>query len=204
MIHSEPMKTFLTWTVTLVGAYCLFHSCEASASVRPVKASKARVIYGKGHGKDVALWLARSCVGEAGFSSGETGECSAILHVYRKRAKLTRFNLYQVVRRYSAAIKKGPHQKRDWVFHLNRKGTKPKNWGNLKWKVYKPRWIEILNLCDQFLKNEIPDPLPHADHYGGKMDRHRADQWKWFRLKTPGYSNYFWSVNDPKKKEKSI
>jgi len=194
----------LIWTATFVIAVCLFKSCETKASVRVVKPNKARVIYGKGHGKDVALWVARSCVGEAGFDSGESGECAAIAHIYRKRTKVTQFNLYQVTRRYSAAIKKGPHQKRKWVFYLCRDLKKPKYWSKgLHWPNYRDKWASILKLCDDFIAGKVLDPIPHADHYGGRMDRHRAKKWNWYKLDTPDFKNHFWSVTCPKRKEKN-
>ena len=206
-MHNELARTFFVWAVTLIGSFFLFHNCEAEAKVRPVKAykTKSRVKIGKGKNEDVGLWIARSCVGEAGFSSGTTKECAAIAHIYLKREKLTQFNLYQVTRRYSAAIKKGPHQKREWVFHLSRDSKKPEHWPkHLSWQKHKPLWNDVLNQVDGVLKGEVKDPLPLADHYGGAMDRHRAHRYSWHKLKTPDFENMFWSTTCPKKKEKAI
>lgn len=149
---------------------------------------------------DVALWLARSCVGEAGFDSGSTGECAAIASVYRKRADVSRFNLYQVIRKYSAAVKPGPHQSRRWVFHLSRDLGKPKQWNTrLRWSNYRGKWEEVLSVCDDFVDGKVPDPVPLADHYGGWVDRWRARKAGWFKIKTP-FRNDFWSITDPRKK----
>lgn len=150
--------------------------------------------------KDVGLWLARSCVGEAGFDAVRTGECAAILNIYKKRAAVTGLSIYKVVRRYSAAVKPGANHNRKWVLGLSRDLKKPAHWGkNLRWHVSRDLWGATLDHCDDFLAGKVPDPLPMADHYGGRMDRHLAMREGWHRLRT-NYRNEFWSVKNPKRK----
>lgn len=153
------------------------------------------------HQPDTALWLARSCVGEAGFDSASSGECAAILSIYRKRLKPTGLSLYKVVRKYSAAIKPYHNRRHKWVMYLTRDLTQPKHWPEEKatWRRYRNRWQEMLVLCDDFMKGRIKDPLPQADHYGGVMDRINGVKEGWHMLKTD-YRNDFWAIKKPKRK----
>lgn len=118
-------------------------------------------------GKDTAVLLAQSCVGEAGFKSWETGECAAIAHIYRKRSMLSGAPLRNMVRSYSSAVK--PGNGKPWILQLDRKGTRPEYFRG-DWGKYKDDWKSTLGLMDAFLRGDIPDPLPEALHYGGKMD----------------------------------
>ncbi len=119
--------------------------------------------------KDTALWLARSCAGEAGFKATETGECQAIWWIYKKRAELSGSTTHYVCMNYSAALKTN-NQK--WVGFLNRDGTRPAHWPkHPKWSNYKADWIKMLGTADAFLKGQVSDPRPSALHYGGNMDR---------------------------------
>lgn len=176
--------------VNLLLVFCFFgllltvHTCTAEAG-KP----------------DVGLWLARSCVGEAGFNSVHSGECAAILNIYLKRTKAINFSMYKVVRKYSAAVKNHTKHNRRWIFHMNRDLKKPQHWNDVsqRWSVVRSRWMEMLWLCDDFLAGKVPDPLPDADHYGDRSDADRARRAGWYRLKSD-YKNIFWSINDPKKK----
>lgn len=67
---------------------------------------------------DDALWLARSCVGDAGCNAWDTGECAAILHIYKKRAEKTSETVVSMASRYSAAIKRFDGRKNNWVLGL--------------------------------------------------------------------------------------
>lgn len=120
---------------------------------------------------DVALWLARSCVGEANWDSAKTGECAAILHIYARRARKLDWTILRVVKRYSAAVKRRKSHPRPWVLNLNREATEPRGWPQrLIWKRSQLQWLDILDLADNFLLGLVPDPLPQADHYGGPLD----------------------------------
>lgn len=162
------------------------HTCSSEAS--------------PGKRPDVGLWLARSCAGEAGFDSGLTGECAAIMHLYLKRTKVSGFNMLKVVKKYSAAVKARPNHPRKWILKLSRDLKKPKGWNErTRWLAVRSLWMELLWYCDDFLAGKVPDPLPKADHYGGSPDRDRARRAGWFKLKTD-FRNDFWSITDPKKK----
>jgi len=154
--------------------------------------------------RDVGLWLARSCVGEANFDSAETGECAALLHVYAKRARITNKTIYEIVRAYSAAVKPRKRHPRPWVLQLNRNGTRPKKWPGQKkkWSSVEHLWFDVLWLCDDFLKGKVSNPVPDADHYGSKIDEWRAVQQHWRKLRVPReFKNMFWNINVKRKKK---
>jgi len=145
---------------------------------------------------DVGLWLARSCVGEAGFASSETGECASILHVYRKRAKLSGKPIYEVARKYSAALKNREDHPNRWVLGLNREMKKPAGWQpRLSWRVHRPWWEIMLELVDDFLSGKVKDPTPTALHYGGRMDKHRLSTRYWRRLGGLPFLNIFYEYS---------
>jgi hypothetical protein len=115
------------------------------------------------------------------------------MHVYRKGADTQDRKLVRQARLYSAAIKKGPWA-RPWIFGLNRGGSKPKGWPkHLKWSRYRDRWFQTLALADSFLEGRIEDPLPSAEHYGGRMDRHNLCPRSWRRLDADGFVNWFYA-----------
>lgn len=144
---------------------------------------------------DTALWLARSCVGEAGFGAHETGECLAIAHVYAKRSSITGRSYYSTMRAYSAAIKPRSNKNNPWVLQLNVDATRPRGWPHgLDWDNYRSDWMATLQLARQFLSpDRQPDPLPTATHYGGWVDRHRIPG-HWVRIPTP-YRNRFYNTS---------
>lgn len=142
---------------------------------------------------DIALWLARSCVGEAGFRSGDTGECAAIAHIYKKRGG----HFYTTMRKYSGALKTHSKHTRPWLFDLNRAMRRPDGWPeHLKWSAYIDDWKKTLWVSDQFLAGNIPDPLPDAEHFGGWVDRHRVPK-HWVRIPS-GYRNRFYKMRTVK------
>lgn len=142
---------------------------------------------------DTTLWIARSCVGEAGFESAETGECAAIAHIYKKRAALSGMSVLNVARKYSAAIK--PHGKL-WVRSLRADGMRPAGFPErLVWHRYQSKWKAVLKLVEGVLGGTVKDPLPTALHYGGWLDRGRLSPKVWRRIKTK-YRNYFYERID--------
>jgi hypothetical protein len=154
------------------------HSCVVRGSVDP----------------DVPLWLARSCVGEAGFKSAENGECAAIAWIYRKRQTVNHLPYYEVVRKYSASVKPRSGRTRLWVMSLRRDLSRPKGFPKrLVWARYRDAWADVLDVADRFVRGEIADPLPDADHFGGRMDHWRAERAGWIVLRTD-YRNIFYRI----------
>lgn len=139
---------------------------------------------------DVALWLARSCIGEAGWTAHRTGECSAIWHVYRKRSDATGWPLLAVVRKYSVAVKRIKGRPNPWILDLNRGYTRPEKWpGGLRWSnVHRYHWGQMLFQARLFLAGKLTDPLPMANHFGSPIDPVPAT---WVRVRA-GFRNWFY------------
>lgn len=141
---------------------------------------------------DVGVWLARSCIGEAGWDSEKTGECAALLHIYKKRSVIRKTSILKTARRYSAAIKGRGDHPRPWLLRMDRSGAKPKGWPpHLRWDRFSHSWLKTIALCDLFLFDLIADPIPQAMHYGARIDRPDP---AWTRLITP-YRNLFYAVH---------
>ncbi len=147
------------------------------------------------------IWVARSCVGEAGFAA--RNECTAIAWVYRARSKTTGLPFLKTVRKYSAAIKRHSLHHRPWILELNEHSQKPKHWPtNLLWKNYENLWKELLVELDKWSLGEVPNLVPTADHFGSKADARIAlYKRRWKRLKTPSYfKNWFFDSTRRTKK----
>jgi hypothetical protein len=148
-------------------------------------------------GDDVALWLARSCVGEAGWDSHATDECAALMHVYLKRSAKGNLTLLEATLKYSGATKKRRNHPRKWLFELGRSDREPDSFpAHLNWLVYRDDWLNTLQIADDFLQGKIADPIPQADHYGSIYDHHRAVKAGWWEMRTD-FSNRFYSVRKP-------
>lgn len=176
----DNIEKFLLWFFSIVLAMLLgfvLTMSLASASER----------------EDIAVVLAQSCAGEAGWGADARGECNAQWWIYKKRLKLPAYEgwtLERMVRKYSAAVK---YPQRRWILELNRDGERPKNWPKgIPWSRYRPRWLSILMLADNFVAGDVPDPSPSALHYGGRMDRHRLCPRSWRRIDTPWAVNFFY------------
>lgn len=150
---------------------------------------------GNGQRVDLALWLARSCVGESGWDSVETGECAAIAWIYHKRSyMLPGRNYFRAMVEYSAAIK--PDQRRPWLRRLTRKGDRPRLLEtNINWSYHRKKWMETLAFADKFFRGLVPDPTPEAMHFGGVFDEYRMDPQIWEPIDT-GFKNTFWKRRD--------
>jgi len=130
---------------------------------------------------ETKLWLARSCVGEAGFVAYE--ECIGIAWVYasRWRAAPSGATLKAVIRGYSAAVKRRSTLRRKWILNLQLDGTRPKGWPKrLRWDGHRPFWEKILYELDQWSKGYRENPVKGANHFGGKMD---TPSKSWVRIK---------------------
>jgi hypothetical protein len=182
IIMREIVKDWILMLGLILFAVLALHTCE------PKEAKSAEAP------EDVALWLARSCAGEAGWGAHETGECLAIWHIYKKRSRINGKGLLWTAQKYSAAIKPRPERENRWVLHLNREGTRPKHWPRAAdWTQFREDWGFILVEADAFLRGERADPLPAAHHYGSIIDRHRAERQGWKYIRTT-YRNQFWRV----------
>jgi hypothetical protein len=130
---------------------------------------------------EAKVWLARSCVGEAGIHAHD--ECMGIAWTYATRASETGTPFLRLIKKYSAAIKPHSTHRRRWIFELNLKGDKPKHWPRgLKWSVYRYQWTQLLFKLDRWSRGQVSNPVPGANHFGGPMDTPHI---KWIQIKTP-------------------
>jgi hypothetical protein len=141
---------------------------------------------------DLALWLARACIGEAGWRSAETGECAAIAHVFHKRSYMAPGRDYfTAMREYSAALRVGI-KTRPWLRNLRRDGRRPRLLeGQIYWGKHRPLWLKTLELADRFFKGRVLDPTPEALHFGGLMDVKNMDPDQWAIINV-NFKNKFW------------
>jgi len=129
------------------------------------------------------VWLARSCVGEAGFHA--RGECLAIAWVYAERSSYSdKFDFLGMVKRYSAAVQKSKNH-RTWIRGLNLAADKPEDWPEgPDWEgVYKPAWQKLLSMVDEWANGEWDNPCPGANHFGGYHDTSRIRRLRWRPVK---------------------
>jgi hypothetical protein len=130
------------------------------------------------------LWLARSLLGEVGWN--RPGEYAAVAWVYATRANQTnRYSFDQMVRRYSAAVKQHNNHPNPWILGLQLDDTQPELWpiGKARWvglgDIY---WTKVLEFVDEWQSGKIANPCPDANHFGGYIDRHRAEALHWTRV----------------------
>jgi hypothetical protein len=145
---------------------------------------------------DTVLWLARSCVGEAGWNAWDTGECAAILHLYKRRSEITGEKIDTLARRYSAAIKPRSSRNNKWVLGLQDSADRPHDWpSGAKWSRYRFHWIMTLLAVELFMLEMVEDPLPNAWHYGCKFDTPPEGS---VLIKTQ-FKNRWWKKNERKR-----
>lgn len=142
------------------------------------------------------ILLAASCIGEAGWDAHETGECAAIIYVYKTRADLYGVSVRSMVSKYSSPLKT---RTKPWLMHLNKEGTCPKHFPkNLSWKKYKKDWLDTLTVAEQALHSQTRNPTPGAEHFGMHSDKKflgtssSLGKSIWVRINTPGLKNHFY------------
>ena len=121
------------------------------------------------------LILAQSCVGEAGFDSGDTGECAAIAFVYAKRVAQMRragrrIRYLSMVSRYSQPIRL---RRRLWVVSLRSDLARPRGWPSSwpRWEDgHQGQWRSVLDAVDAWSRGDVEDPCPAATHFGATTD----------------------------------
>jgi hypothetical protein len=133
---------------------------------------------------ETKLWLARSLLGEVGWR--RPGEYAAVAWVYATRAKLSkRHNFLEMTKRYSAAIRAPGKRRNPWLFELDFTRDKPSSWPDgPQWRgLHDEAWGEVLAFVDEWRLGRIANPCLGANHFGGYVDRHRAQAMRWRRVK---------------------
>lgn len=112
--------------------------------------------------QDVILWSARSCYAEALWSEAD---CSALLHVIRKRSAKSRWPFLKMLKAYSV---------KNWmttslVAHKLRLGVnrdQDRSWNR--------HWEQLVTYVVDVLEDRVTDPCPRADHWAAKYYRPKS------------------------------
>lgn len=167
----------LWWTVAVVGlAIAIQATCEERA--------EAQVVPVEQWTDEAKLWLSRSVLGEVGWRRPD--EYSAVAWVYATRAKGSRHHDFLgMVKAYSAAIKSPGRRREPWLFELGFDKTRPRSWPNgpLWPGLHDEAWSEVLTWADEWQAGQHENPCPGANHFGGYVDRHRAEAARWVTIR---------------------
>lgn len=104
---------------------------------------------------DVVVWSARACYAEATWS---TSDCSALLHVIRKRAAKSHWSFLKMLKRYSAANwLRGERGRQTASLILANNRHQSERWNE--------SWKQLVNHVTAVLTDTVNDPCPRADHW---------------------------------------
>lgn len=136
---------------------------------------------------DDALWLARICVHEAGWSSPD--DCRAIWRVFERGARRHRTTPIGFARMYSRTVFDGTRQDpRGWITRLDASGDEPAGYPRFAehtvngrrlrhrhppWSNYRDAWLEVLALSERVVQGRARARCS-PDDWGGAMDAERA------------------------------
>lgn len=167
---------------------------ESAASSPAGRAGAAGSALDRARLSERVLVLARTCAGEAGWST-RTGDCAAIVHVLLRRADRAGTTPIAMARAYSAALGPGG---RPWVRGLALDGHEPAGWPErLAWARYRPGWLALVRHVRDVLAGRVADPCPGAVHWGMRTGRDaqraRRAGWRLVECSAPT-RNAFWAL----------
>jgi hypothetical protein len=102
---------------------------------------------------DTILWSARSCYAEALWSEAD---CSALLHVIRKRATKAGWPFLKMLKAYSVTN----WMKSALAAHKLRLGANQD-----KDQAWNKKWQQLVTYVVDVLQDRVNDPCPKADHW---------------------------------------
>jgi hypothetical protein len=104
---------------------------------------------------EIVVWSARVCYAEATWS---IADCSALLHVIRKRAAKSHWSFLKMLKRYSAV---------NWINSQKGKQTATLTLSNNKNQSEKwnQNWSQLVSHVTAVLTDTVSDPCPPADHW---------------------------------------
>jgi len=104
---------------------------------------------------EVVIWSARACYAEATWSMAD---CSALLHVIRKRATKYKWPFLKMLQRYSVVnwLKSARGMKTSALTLTNNKHQTE------KWNA---NWQQLVDHVVAVLADNVTDPCPNADHW---------------------------------------
>ena len=104
---------------------------------------------------EVVVWSARACYAEAAWS---TADCSALLHVIRKRATRFGWPFLKMLKRYSVVNwLNSARGRKTSVLTLEDNKRESAQW-NLNWQKLVSHVVAVL-------ADNVIDPCPYADHW---------------------------------------
>jgi hypothetical protein len=104
---------------------------------------------------EIIVWSARSCYAEATWS---ISDCSALLHVIRKRAAKSHWPFLKMLKRYSVVNwLRGASGKQTGALKLTDNKNQTDKWNQ--------NWQQLVNHVTAVLADTISDPCPRADHW---------------------------------------
>jgi hypothetical protein len=108
--------------------------------------------------EEVVLWSARSCYAEATWSFAD---CTALLHVIRKRSERTNWSFLKMLKQYSVSNwVQSDHGKRAARLKLSHDKRQSATW-NANWRALVDHVVAVLN-------SSVTDPCPRADHWAAQ------------------------------------
>lgn len=104
---------------------------------------------------DIIVWSARACYAEATWS---IADCSALLHVIRKRATKYKWPFLKMLKRYSVV---------NWRNSTRGLKTSALTLASNKHQSEKwnQNWRQLVNHVVAVLEDNVTDPCPRADHW---------------------------------------
>jgi hypothetical protein len=104
---------------------------------------------------EIIVWSARACYAEATWS---TADCSALLHVIRKRASKSHWPFLKMLKRYSVDNwLKGPSGRRNGALRLSSNQNQSERWNE--------NWQQLVSHVVAVFADSVSDPCPRADHW---------------------------------------
>jgi hypothetical protein len=105
--------------------------------------------------EEVILWSARSCYAEATWS---LADCTALLHVIRKRSERANWSFLKMLKQYSVSNwLQSSHGKRAARLKLADNPGQTTKWNQ--------NWRALVDHVTAVLAHSVTDPCPRADHW---------------------------------------
>lgn len=104
---------------------------------------------------EIIVWSARACYAEASWSFAD---CSALLHVIRKRATRVNWPFLKMLKQYSVSNwLRSRHGREVSAFTLESNKHQTERWNQL--------WQQLVSHVTAVLSDTVIDPCPNANHW---------------------------------------
>jgi len=104
---------------------------------------------------EIVVWSARACYAEATWSFAD---CSALLHVIRKRASRAGWPFLKMLKQYSVVNWQNSRRGREVsAFALTPNQKQSEHWNR--------KWRELVQHVTAVFSDAVTDPCPRADHW---------------------------------------